>query len=80
MKTSFLCKSGVYYVRCIVFNANGVINEILSKAVTKSGSSFDFGYENQAEIILYRGKYKLEVWGAKGGDSTGDGCDIFCSE
>ena len=39
-------------------------------------SSFTFEYNEQnkpAIISLPRGEYKLEVWGAKGGDSTGNG-------
>ena len=78
MKTSFVRKSGTYYVRCIVFNSDGEPNEIMSNPVTTSGSCFTFDYidekgERPAKISLPRGQYKLEVWGAKGGDSTGNG-------
>ena len=73
MKTSFVCRTGTYYVRCIIFNSNGKSNEIVSNAVKTSGI-FTFSYEGKAsKISLPRGSYKLEVWGAKGGDSTGNG-------
>ena len=40
--------------------------------MTTSGNSVLFGYEGKpAKISLFKGKYKLEVWSAKGGDSTG---------
>ncbi len=75
MKTSsYLCRPGTFFVRCIVFNSNGKSNEIVSNSVTTSGSCASFGYEGKpSKISLYKGKYKLEVWGAKGGDSTGKG-------
>ena len=76
MKTaSYLCRPGTYFVRCIVFNSNGESNEIVSNSVTTSGSSATFNFKGEPEqISLYQGKYKLEVWGAKGGDSTGETC------
>ena len=74
MKASFACKSGTYYVRCIVFNSDGESNEIVSNSVTTSGSSITFEYKGEpAEISFPRGQYKLEVWGAKGGNGTGKG-------
>ena len=75
MKTSFARKSGRYYVRCIVFNSEGESNEIVSNSVTTSGSSLTFSYIGlePVKISLPQGQYKLEVWGAKGGDSTGNG-------
>ena len=74
MKTTFMCKPGTYYVRCIIFNNGGESNEIVSNPVTASGSSLEFDYKREAEkITLPCGRYKLEVWGAKGGDSTGNG-------
>ncbi|KAK8872139.1 hypothetical protein M9Y10_007900 [Tritrichomonas musculus] len=75
MKTSFARKPGTYYVRCIVFSSEGESNEIVSNSVTTSGSNLTFEYREKkaAKISLPQGKYKLEVWGAKGGDSTGNG-------
>ncbi|KAK8884623.1 hypothetical protein M9Y10_043739 [Tritrichomonas musculus] len=76
MKTAFACGTGTYYVRCIAFNSDGESNEIVSNPVTTTLSSLTFEYDEQkkpAIISLPRGQYKLEVWGAKGGDSTGDG-------
>ncbi|KAK8842165.1 hypothetical protein M9Y10_026394 [Tritrichomonas musculus] len=74
MKTSFARKPGTYYVRCIVFNSEGESNEIVSNSVTTNGSCLTFDYEGKpAKIQLPQGQYKLEVWGAKGGDSTGQG-------
>ena len=74
MKTSFARKPGTYYVRCIVFNSEGESNEIVSNSVTTSGSlTFEYREKKAAKISLPQGKYKLEVWGAKGGDSTGNG-------
>ena len=76
MKTTFARGSGTYYVRCIVFNGEGESKEIVSNPVTTILSSFTFDYDGKktpAIISLPRGQYKLEVWGAKGGDSTGNG-------
>ena len=68
MKTTFMCKPGTYYVRCIIFNNGGESNEIVSNPATTSGSSLEFDYKREAEkITLPCGRYKLEVWGAKGG-------------
>lgn len=42
--------------------------------MTTSVNSLTFGYEGKpSKISLCKGQYKLEVWGAKGGDSTGKG-------
>lgn len=68
----FICKSGTYFVRCIVFRADGKSQEFVSNKVTTSGTSVLLGYEGkQADFSLSPGRYKFEVWGAKGGDSTG---------
>ena len=75
MKTSFYRKPDTYYVRCIVFNSEGESNEIVSNSVTTSGSSLTFDYKGEPiKIQLSQGRYVLEVWGAKGGDSTGECC------
>ncbi|KAK8840721.1 hypothetical protein M9Y10_030498 [Tritrichomonas musculus] len=76
INTAFACKPGRHYVRCIVFNSNGDSNEIVSNSVTTNSSCLTFGYNSEQEpfkISLPQGQYKLEVWGAKGGDSTGNG-------
>lgn len=68
----FICKPGTYYIRCIVFDSQGKCVELLSNPVRTSGSSVSFCYEGKPTTIsLIEGQYKLEVWGAKGGDSTG---------
>ena len=42
----------------------------MSNPVITKGSSISFDYErNPNEVMLYKNQYKLEVWGAKGGDS-----------
>lgn len=66
----FICRPGTYYVRCIVFNSEGKSVEIVSNPVVTSGNNVLFGYEGKpTKVSLFKGKYKLEVWGAKGGDS-----------
>lgn len=41
--------------------------------VITSGNSLSFGFKGEAtKIQLPQGQYKLEVWGAEGGESTGD--------
>lgn len=68
----FGCKSGTYYIRCLVFDVNGKSFEFVSNGVTTNSKSISFEYEGESrEILLSEGKYKLEVWGAQGGDSTG---------
>ena len=68
----FICKSGIYFVRCIVFTDNGLSQEFVSNKVTTSGTSLLFGFKGeQEEFSILPGKYKLEVWGGQGGDSTG---------
>ena len=75
MNTSFGCKPGKYYVRCIVFNSDGEPNEIVSNSVITNSSCLSFGYVKGEpfKISLPQGQYKLEVWGAKGGDGRGNG-------
>lgn len=65
-------KAGTYYIRCIVFGTNGKHKELVSNAVTTSGESITFDYVGKpSQILLTEGKYKLEVWGAKGGNGGG---------
>lgn len=65
-------KAGTYYVRALVFSEEGKAAEIVSNPVTTSGSSIAFGFEGKAvQVALIDGKYKLEVWGAQGGDGGG---------
>lgn len=67
----FGCKPGTYYVRAIVFDNDSKWTEIVSNAVTTNGRSILFGYEGKSSAVcLPKGKYKLEVWGAQGGNST----------
>ena len=68
----FTCKQGTYFERCIVFSNNGISQEFVSNKVTTSGTSLLFHYKGeQEEFSILPGKYKLEVWGGQGGDSTG---------
>ncbi|KAK8888242.1 hypothetical protein M9Y10_039307 [Tritrichomonas musculus] len=70
--TGFICKSGTYYVRCIIFDSEGKSSELVSNAVTTNGKCVTFDYKEKSEsFTLCKGQYKLEVWGAKGGDSIG---------
>lgn len=71
--TDFICRPGTYFVRCIVFSTDGKSVEFVSNEVRTSGTSVLLGYEGKkAEFHLFQGKYKLEVWGAQGGDSVGE--------
>lgn len=71
-----LCKSGRYWIRCLVFDDEGKSIEIVSNPVTTSGNCASFPYEGKPTIFsLSSGKYKLEVWGSKGGDSIGTRCN-----
>lgn len=68
----FICKSGIYFVRCIVFDEMGKSVELVSSPVTTRGSSVCFTYTGCVSTVsLLEGKYKLEVWGAKGGNTGG---------
>lgn len=68
----FGCKAGTYYIRCLIFDMNGKSTEIISNEVTTNGSFIPFEYEGKpSEVLLSEGRYKLEVWGAQGGDSIG---------
>lgn len=68
----FICKSGTYYVRCLVFNTEGKSMEIVSNSVSTRGESVLLEYQGKGETFLLReGEYKFEVWGAKGGNSAG---------
>lgn len=67
-----VCKSGTYYIRCIVFDDHGKSKELISNSVTTSGTNVAFDFSGMCETVsLPPGQYKLEVWGAKGGNSTG---------
>ena len=69
----FLRRSGTYYMRCIVFDINGGSRELVSSPITTSGTFATFDYEGKpARVSLCKGRYKLEVWGAKGGNSAGN--------
>ena len=72
----FLCKSGTYYVRCLVFDNEGRSAEIVSNPVTTNSANTSFRFDGKpTSFSLLKGRYKLEVWGAKGGDSTGKRCN-----
>lgn len=69
---SFSRQPGTYYVRALVVNMRGITREIVSNPVKVLVMTF--GYEGRSrEIVLEKGKYKLEVWGAQGGNSAGCG-------
>lgn len=66
-------KPGTYYIRAIVFDTDNNSIEFVSNGVTTSGDNIAFEYTGESStVLLTEGKYKLEVWGAQGGDSTGD--------
>lgn len=78
MSVDFIRKTGTYYVRAFLVYCLGKTYEIVSNSVTTSGEFLSFGLTGKAEqIILERGRYRLEVWGAQGGDSTGKGDKLF---
>lgn len=65
-------KAGTYYVRALIFNKRGESIELISNALTTKGDSMSFDYEGKAStFMMMKGRYKLEVWGGKGGDSKG---------
>lgn len=67
-------KPGTYFVRAVIFDAEGRAREIVSNAVDTRGASLEFSYEGRArEVTLSAGRYVLEVWGASGGKSTRSG-------
>lgn len=68
----FAGKPGTYYVRAFVVDSNGKFAELISNPVTTSGANLPFNFEGKArQIVLAKGKYKLEVWGGEGGSSVG---------
>ena len=65
-------KAGTYYVRALVFNKRGKSIELISNALTTEGDCMSFDYEGKAStLMMMKGRYMLEVWGGKGGDSKG---------
>lgn len=63
-----VCKAGLYFVRCLVFDSEGRSKEIVSNGVRTRGVSVSFSFEGcKRTVSLLRAQYKLEVWGAKGG-------------
>lgn len=70
----FACKAGTYYVRAFVASIDGKSTEIVSNAVTLNDTRIEFDYEGRpSQLIFAAGNYKLQVWGAEGGSSTGNG-------
>lgn len=67
-----LAKAGTYYVCAMITDVKGNKRELISKPVTTSGINIAFNYGNrEKELLVYKGRYKLEVWGAQGGSSDG---------
>lgn len=70
----FIKKAGTYYIHAYVVDYDGKSKELISNPITISKSSFEFESEGKSrEIVLPKGKYLLEVWGAQGGNSVGSG-------
>ena len=65
----------MYTVLCLVFDSEGESQEIVSNTVKTSCEKVEFRYvaPQPSKILPCEGQYKLEVWGAKGGDSKGKG-------
>lgn len=75
---SFSRQTGTYYVRALVVSMRGSTREIVSNPVKVLVMTF--GYEGRSrEIVLEKGKYKLEVWGAQGGNSAGCGTGRYAN-
>lgn len=47
----FICKSGTYYFRCIVFDNQGKSREIVSNSVATSGTNVEFNYSGKCETV-----------------------------
>lgn len=63
---------GTYYLHVLLVGKAGTKKEIISSETSTSQGKKDFDYTGDVqEYELSAGEYKLEVWGAQGGDSQG---------
>ena len=61
-------KAGTYYLHVLAADINGAKTEIVSEQTAISQGKKNFDYTGSVQdIVLTPGRYKLEVWGAKGG-------------
>ena len=67
---TFYCKQGTYYVHALIIDNYGIKSEIVSDGVTTNGFLCTFQYKGSVQSVsLLPGTYKLECWGAEGGNS-----------
>ena len=68
---------GSYTIRYIVIDSNGSVNSVVRTVVVNEKTVWDFEFDpdndgqgqEQIFTVPANGKYKLEVWGAQGGDA-----------
>ena len=61
---------GTYYLHVLIVGKTGTKKEIISSETATSQGKMDFPYTGSVqEYELSPGKYKLEVWGAQGGNA-----------
>lgn len=64
---------GTYYLHVLIVGKTGTKKEIISSETATSQGKKDFPYTGSVqEYELSPGKYKLEVWGAQGGNANND--------
>lgn len=69
---NFIKAAGTYFIHALIVDTQGSMNEIISKPITTRGAYFSFNYTGRVQsVILCAGKYKIEVWGAEGGENEG---------
>ena len=72
--------AGTYYLHVLLAEKNGNKQEIISETGVTSAGKKDFDYTGNIEdITLLPGNYKLEVWGAQGGENTYGGKGAYVS-
>lgn len=67
---SFMKTAGTYFLHALIIDDIGNVDEYVSKAIQTKGIKYTFDYTGRVQSIkLNEGKYKLEVWGAEGGNN-----------
>ena len=63
--------AGTYYLHILLVSNTGTKKEIISTTTATSTEIFDYSYTGSVQTVtLPAGEYKLEVWGAQGGDNS----------
>lgn len=69
-KFSFKKTAGTYFLHALIIDDIGNVDEYVSEAIQTKGARYTFNYTGRVQSIkLNEGKYKLEVWGAEGGNN-----------